>query len=172
MEVMLLNIVVLIFEVIYYSLFMKFTRKEGKFYKYVILFSLITIIFSFVGTNSLINYLLLILMILCGIKHIINIKISLCDMLWLIIMMLIKLIVELLLSIPLYCVINNIYVASIITGVLKCLFIFTFRYKISELCHKLKLLWNANNFYVRYIFSALTFIYTIVSILFLIIKFI
>ena len=81
-----LNIIVLIFEVLYYSLFMKYSRPEGKYYRYLILFTLITIIGLVIGTSNLISYLLLILMILYGIKYIVKIKISLYDMLVILIM--------------------------------------------------------------------------------------
>ena len=47
----ILNAIVLIFEVLYYALFMKFARKDGKFWKYILLFSLMTICSFFITTN-------------------------------------------------------------------------------------------------------------------------
>lgn len=40
----LLNAIVLIFEVLYYSMFMYFSKKEGKFWKYIVSFTIITLI--------------------------------------------------------------------------------------------------------------------------------
>ena len=78
---LVLNILVLIFEILYYSLFMKYARKESKFHKLILLFTMITIIGMIIGTNNLPSYLILILMMSFGMKHIGKLKVSLYDML-------------------------------------------------------------------------------------------
>ena len=77
---LVLNILVLIFEILYYSLFMKYARKESKFHKLILLFTMITIIGMIIGTNNLPSYLILILMMLFGMKHVARLKVSLYDM--------------------------------------------------------------------------------------------
>ena len=62
---MVMHIIVLLFEVLYYSMFMKFARKEGKFWRYLLLFSLITIVLIFTGTGNLYVYLIFVLLKKC-----------------------------------------------------------------------------------------------------------
>ena len=57
---MLFNIIVLFYEVLYYSLFMKFARKEGKLWRYIVLYALISLLFSVIGTKAFYSYLLFI----------------------------------------------------------------------------------------------------------------
>ena len=66
---LILNFIVLIFEILFYSMFMYYSKKEGKFSRYLLLFSLITIIGTIIKTNYLFSYLILVLMILYGIKY-------------------------------------------------------------------------------------------------------
>ena len=164
---MVLHIIVLLFEVLYYSMFMKFARKEGKFWRYLLLFSLITIFFYFFNTNNLYSYLMLILMILYGIKYIANVKISLYDMFVIFIMLILKLIIET----PIYFVLYkyvNIYINGIITGLIKFLILFLLKDKLNIVYINLKKKWDNNNFYIRYIFSIFMFLYCIFSCLFII----
>ena len=70
----LLNIIVILLEIIYYSLFMKYSRKEGKFYKYILLFLLFSFITIFVDKRFLINYVLIFLFILYGLKYIVKLN--------------------------------------------------------------------------------------------------
>lgn len=164
---MILNIIVLIFEVLYYSLFMKFARPEGKFYRYLILFSLITIVMLFVGTSNLYSYLIFVILSLLGIKYLIKEKAGLYDMLIIFIMLLIKLLIET----PLYFMLNgmlSIYLIGIITGILKVSMVLIFKNKINKFYLKFSNLWYKNNFYIRYIFSILMLIYCILSCLFII----
>ena len=90
----MLNIIVLIFEVLYYSLFMAFTRREGEFYKYIILFSLISIVGIVITTNNLLSYFLLIMMMTLGLKYIVGTKTSMFDMFLIVLMLFIKFIIE------------------------------------------------------------------------------
>lgn len=165
---LLLNVVVLVFEVLYYALFMKFARKEGKFWRYLLLFSAITIFFYFVGKRQIYSYLLLILMILYGMKYLVKLKISLYDMLIIFLMMIIKLFIEAPLSLSINLFIKDVYVVSSIVGFIKLLILYIMRNKINLFYNKFKILWNNNNFYIRYIFSTFMFVYVIVSCVFII----
>lgn len=164
---MVLHIIVLIFEVLYYSMFMKFARKEGKFWKYLLLFSLITVILFIFNTNNLYVYLMFILLALYGLKYIVNVKISLYDMFVIFIMLILKLIIET----PIYFVLYkyvNIYINGIITGLIKFLILFLLKDKLNIVYINLKKKWDNNNFYIRYIFSIFMFLYCIFSCLFII----
>ena len=46
-----LNILVLIFEVLYYSMFMYYAKGEGKFWKYILLFSIVSIFTGIFNIN-------------------------------------------------------------------------------------------------------------------------
>ena len=77
----ILNIIIIISEVLYYSLFMMYSKKEGKLTKYLLLFSMISLIFCFISHNNLESYLALAIMMLLGIKYIVKVKTSLYDLL-------------------------------------------------------------------------------------------
>ena len=161
---MVLHIIVLIFEVLYYSMFMKFARKEGKFWRYLLLFSLITIFFTFVGTTQLISYLILVLMILYGMKYIVKIKTSLFDILLIIIMLAIKIVIELLSMFIFYkflCL--NQVITTFIFEIIKILTILLSKNYLNLYYNKLKTTWDKNNFYIRYFFSIFAIIYVIIS---------
>lgn len=167
----ILNIIVLLFEVLYYSLFMRYARKEGKFYRYLILFMLITIIGLLIGTNGFISYMFLILMILFGLKYIIRIKTTLFDCLIILLMILLKVVIETVFYIPFHTVLD-IYKIGILYSIFKIIIIISLKNKIYNFVNKLKIKWNANNFYIRYTFSILTFIYVITSCIFIILYYI
>lgn len=163
---MVLHIIVLLFEVLYYSMFMKFARKEGKFWKYLLLFSLITIVFCFINVSNLFSYLILVLMMLYGLKYIVKIKVTLYDMLLIVAMLLLKLIIEFVVMIIFYNLLNfNQFLTTIIFDLVKILFLFIFKNKIYKIAVKLKEIWNKNNFYVRYFFTIGVYIYVIISII-------
>lgn len=163
---MVLHIIVLIFEVLYYSMFMKFAKNEGKFWRYLLLFSLITIVFCFINVSNLFSYLILVLMMLYGLKYIVKIKVTLYDMLLIVAMLLLKLIIEFVVMIIFYNLLNfNQFLTTIIFDLVKILFLFIFKNKIYKIAVKLKELWNKNNFYVRYFFTIGVYIYVIISII-------
>ena len=162
-------ILVLISEILYYSMFMYSCRKEGKFYKYLICFSLITIMGLFIGTNHLVSYLALILLMLYGMKYIVGIKITLYDALIIFIMLFVKVAIET----PVYMIGQgkyDIYELGIISSVCKLImFDFGFIRKFLNMMYiKLKVIWYKNNFCIRYIFSVGAFAYCIVSCIFII----
>ena len=161
----LLNILVLVFEILYYSMFMYYAKGEGKFKRYLLLFSLITIIMIFTGTNSLYSYLIFVLTTLYGLKYIVKVKTSLYDMLVILIILFIKFVIEIIFYYLLLMFSKNIFLNATIYGVIKTFIIFIlgnnniikFNYR------RLNKLWNNNNFYIRYIFSCLGFIYVILT---------
>ena len=163
-----LNIIVLVLEILYYSIFMYYAKGEGKFWRYLLLFSLITFIGCVIGTNYLFSYLILVLMILYGIKYIVKAKTSLYDMLVIIIMLFLKIMFET----PLYFIFNTIninrMIMSILTNTIKLSFVFIINRRLNTFYKNLKYKWDKNNFYIRYIFSCLLYIYVIVTIILLI----
>lgn len=164
------NIIVLIFEVLYYSMFMYFSKKEGKFCKYILLFSLITISGLFIKTNNLISYLYLVLAMLFGIKYIVKVKTTLYDMFYILVMLLLKLIIEFTFCMILYILFKNTFISIIISNIVKLSFILLSKNNINNFYLKLKKKWDNNNFYIRYIFSCFTYVYVIVSVLFIIFR--
>ena len=163
---MIANIIVLIFEVLYYSMFMKFARKEGKFWRYLLLFSLITIVIIFLQNQNFVTYLIFVLLALYGLKYIVKIKISLYDMLIIVIMLLLKLAIEFIFFVTLYELFNfGHFITIIVFDIAKILFLLIMKKKLNRYYKKLKILWDNNNFYIRYIFTCLTYIYVIFTLL-------
>ena len=159
---MIANIIVLIFEILYYSMFMKFAKNEGKFWRYLLLFSLITIVMLFVGTNTLYAYLIFVLLALYGIKYIVKTKASLYDMVIIYIMLFVKLIIELAVSYFVYfLIINNTLIVTSVFAVIKIIVLLIMKNKMNLIYNHLKLKWDKNNFYIRYIFVVMNFLYII-----------
>ena len=168
--IILLNILGLIFEILFYSLFMKFTRKEGNFFKYLFAFTTITVIGLIIGTQSLISCLLLIAMILLGIKYIVKIKTTFYDLFFIFLMMLFKLILEAIIVFFISIIIKDPYVMAITLGIVKILFILLFREYLNKIYEYIKIFWYQNKFFIRYIFDILMFAYVILSCVFLILN--
>ena len=169
---LLLNVVVLVFEVLYYALFMKFARKEGKFWRYLLLFSLMTFCLFFMKTTKIYTILVISLFILYGLKYIVKLKVSLYDMLVTSVMLLLKLFLEMTFSLLFYAFIKNIIIDSTITGIIKIFIILLMKNSINKVYQKFERLWKNNNFYIRYIFTIIVFSYIICTCLFYIIKWI
>lgn len=164
-----LNVVILILETLYYSVFMKISRREGKFSRYLLLFTLFSIISLFLNKNFMLNYVLIFLVILYGLKYIVRISISLYDLLFIIIMFLIKIVIE----IPFYylfVLLLNGVTSTLLFQSIKVLLVYIFRNKLPIIYKQLNEKWKNNNFYIRYIFTILLFTYVIVSCLFLILR--
>ena len=167
---LILNIIVLIFEVLYYSLFMYYSKNEGKLSRYILLFSLITIFFCFVSTSNLYSYLFLILLMLYGLKYIVKLKISLYDMLVIFEMLLLKIIIETPIYIILKIFTENNFILTLPSSIIKIMLLYIFRENLKNMYVKFKKLWDNNNFYIRYIFTTLMFLFVIFSCVFLIVK--
>ena len=166
---LVLNILVLIFEILYYSLFMKYARKESKFHKLILLFTMITIIGMIIGTNNLPSYLILILMMLFGMKHVARLKVSLYDMLIIVIMIILGILIQLPCYMVLSKIIENLYVMLTIYQLIKLIIVILLRNRIASMYIKLYKKWSNNDFYIRYLFSIFVFLYAIASCLFIII---
>lgn len=164
---LILNFIVLIFEILFYSMFMYYSKREGKFSRYLLLFSLITIFFSFVGTTQLISYVVLIFMMLYGIKHIVKVKTTLYDMFILSLMLIFKIIIEGIVVLIFYNIFG-MYITIFLFEIIKILTLIIFRNKLSLFYKYMYKLWYKNNFYIRYIFSCLIVVYVIFSALALI----
>ena len=66
---LILNIIVLIFEVLYYALFMKFARKEERLYKYILAFILGTIVVALLDGIKVIAYVSFIFTVLLSLLN-------------------------------------------------------------------------------------------------------
>lgn len=165
---MILYAIVLAFEVLYYSLFMKFARRDGKLWRYILLFTLVNIFFFIVGTGQVYSYLLLILTILLGLKYIGKIKTTSYDMFFIFIMLIFKTSIETLITIPSYYILHDMFIATLIADFFKIGIIALIRNKIKDAYETLHIKWINNNFYIRYIFSIFMFLYVLLSCVFLI----
>ena len=166
-----LYINILLFEIIYYSTFIKFSKKEGSFIKYLLMFTIITLIGIIITTNTLYSYLVLICMIVLGMKYFVKVKTSLFDIMIIFIMLLIKVMIET----PIYLIFYkhlSIFSMGLIYSFFKMLFITLTRKKLHNFYNKLNKLWKNNNFYIRYLFSTFMYIYTIISCIFIILYYI
>lgn len=163
-----LNIIVLIFEILFYSLFMKFARKEGNFIRYIIAFTMVVLIGGITNVQTLVSYAIGLITILLTLKYVVKLKVSLYDLLFVFIMFFIKLLIEL----PVYMIFSNILniTAFYITmESVKIICIIMIRKEINKLYNYLKVKWDKNNFYIRYIFTTFMFLYFIFTALYLIV---
>lgn len=162
---MILNIIVLILEVLYYSLFLKFAKNENNLWRYILGFIIVSIIGVFIKTNYLISYVLLIILIVSVLKFIARIKIKNFDILVIVIMLLIKILIEGISVIIFYNLLNmNTFIVTLIFMTIKLLFVILLRKRINKVYNVLNKKWNNNDFNIRYIFSIFILIYTIISI--------
>jgi len=165
----MLNIVVLIFEILYYSLFVKFAKKEGKFYKYLIVFTVSTLIIGFINIENLSAYLIFIITSITLLKYIFKIKTKVYDVVVIAIMLLIKLFIELVIVIIFSNLIES-YLIYILFSLIKIIFVYLSKNYLNKIYNKLSIKWNNNNFYIRYGFSLVIIIYVMVAIISLIAK--
>lgn len=162
-----LNSIILIFEVLYYSLFMYFSKREGKLWKYIISFTIITLIIGFLGTNNTATYLVFIMLNLISFKYFVKCNPKLFDVLIMVIMMLFKVLLELCWYLPLHNTFS-IYKIGLMYSVVKVNLVLVLKDSLKDIYKKLHKLWNNNNFYIRYIFGISMFIYCIVTCVFII----
>lgn len=158
------NILTLIFEVIYYSMFIKLCKKEGNFIRYISLFTLITIMLMFIGTNQIYSYLVIVLLMLYGLKYIVKIKVGLYDVLLLFLMLLFKIIIEYMVVLVFFNILKMpISINIVLFSIIKIVILYLLRNKMYNFNKYLNKKWLDNNFYVRYIFTILVFVYVIIS---------
>lgn len=162
-----LNMVVLVLEILYYSIFMYYAKGEGKFCRYLLLFSLMTGIMLLVNTSTIYSYLIFVVLSLYGLKYLVKVKTSLYDMLVIIIMIFLGIAIQY----PFYLIglkLGIRYEITFIYEPIKILAILLSRNFIKRQYNKLKIKWNNNNFYIRYIFTCLMYLYVIITIVFII----
>lgn len=164
---MILNIIVLIFEVLYYSMFMYYAKKEGKLWKYILLFSIVTIICGFINTKVFLNYLFLIIFILIGYKILINKKIIFFDVFIIFIMMIFKILFEFF-TFYFFSLFFSNNISIIIFEILRLFFVLYVNFNLKKFFDNIKTKWDKNDFYIRYLFIIISFSYVIFSCLYLI----
>lgn len=147
---------------------MKFSKKDGKTSRYILLFIINTIIIFLLNSKELYVYLIFVLTTYIGLKYIVKTKTSFYDMLIIVLMLMIKLFLEMLTIGVLFAILKNAYVLSTIAGVIKIVLLIAFKSKMHNHYLNLKKIWDNNNFNLRYIFSLALFLYTIISSMFLI----
>ena len=163
---LILTIAVLFIEVLYYSLFMKFARKEGKLWKYLLLFTLITILFAFIGADKIYSYLFLILIILYGFKYLVRIKTTVYDMLFIMLMLLTKGIIEHITVLIFYVMLkSSILFTTILFSIFKIIFLVILKNKLNLVYNYMLIKWKNNCFYIRYLFTIFMYSYVIISII-------
>lgn len=168
MKLMAIYIIILIFEILYYSFFMKYSINKGKFWRYLLLFIIFSAISWFMNDTSPISYMIILLMILYGLKYIVKVKITLYDLFFIFVMMLMKVLIELIIALPTMLILNDIEISKIIMGTMKLSFILIIRKELNPLYLTLQKHWENNRFFIRYIFTILMFLYVIFSCVFLI----
>lgn len=162
----LANIIVLIFEVVYYSLFIKNCKNECRIGKYITLFSIASIMTLFIG-NNLFSYLIFVLFVLYGLKYYVKCKTSLYDLFVIIAMIVIKTTIEFIICNIIYLISRDTFISLLIANVVK-VYLVTNKLPINNMYRYMNKLWNNNNFYIRYVSMTLLYIYVIFSVLFLI----
>ena len=163
----LMNIIVLIFEVLYYSMFMYYAKKEGKLWKYILLFSIVTIICGFINTKVFLNYLFLIIFILIGYKILINKKIIFFDVFIIFLMMIFKILFEFF-AFYFFSLFFSNNISIIIFEILRLFFVLYVNFNLKKFFDNIKTKWDKNDFYIRYLFIIISFSYVIFSCLYLI----
>lgn len=158
-----LNIILLLVDIIFYSIFLYSCRRDGKFNRYVILGIIVTVLALIVGTNNLLSYLLLVMTFLLGMKYIVKVKTSLYDMFIIIVMLFTKVSLELFPFVVFYVMMENYAVVYTLMIILKLLFLITARNNLHLFYKTMKKLWLNNVFKIRYIFICCTYIYVIIT---------
>jgi len=163
--IILSNILVMILEVLYYSLFMKFAKKDGKLYKYIILFSISTLIVGLINSENFSSYLVFVLASYIGLKYIVRTKASIYDILIILLMLLLNITIELPFYLIFYKLIHfNHYVMVLLFELVKLLVVFIIKYKLRINYVKFKKIWDDNRFTLRYISTTIIYSYVIITI--------
>lgn len=160
----LLNFVVLAFEIIYYSLFMKSIKREGKFWKYVVIFILITLLTLLFGSKTLLVYWMYIFIPIILMKYIFKIDVKLFDIFMILLVLIVKIIIEGTIVL-LFKNLLGFTTITFIFEILKILVILLLGKIFNKIYLKGIEIWNNNNFYIRYFTSILLIIYTIITVL-------
>jgi len=158
------DFVVLILEVLFYSLFMKYSKKEGKLIRYVFVFIISSILVALLR-NYFPAYLLFIFSSYIGLKYIVRIKPSLYDVLVIIVMLLLNVTIEL----PIYLIFFKLFhfnrdIVTIMFELVKLFVVMIGKKCFDENYLKFKNVWDHNDFNLRYGFTIMLYLYVIVTI--------
>ena len=162
------QLIIFLLEILYYTLFFGFCRKNDKYYKLFVVFLIANIISFFIGYGTFYSYALYFTEISI-LARLLNIKMTLYDIFVLIISMIFKLIIELLFFIIIR---ENIslFIWVLAMGITKNMILLFINKILNKLYYKLKDLWINNNFYIRYLFSTFLYLYLIFSIIYIIFR--
>lgn len=160
----LLNFIVLAFEIIYYSLFMKSIKREGKFWKYVVIFVISTIFTLIFSKYSILSYVFIIFSTLIVGKYILKINMKLYDFYLILAMMFFKILIEAI-TYTLFVNILGQYITIFLFEFLKILFVFIFNKALNKVYEKGMEVWKNNNFYIRYFTAIILILYLIFTVL-------
>lgn len=162
-----LNAIVLIFEILYYSLFMYYSKNEGKLSKYVLLFSLITAILFFTENSSLYSYLFFIVSTFLGMKYIVNCKVKFFDLFIIFSMLLFNFLLQLFPFIFIKLFTKDIIIKTLFLILIKGIFIFKSNI-LRSIFNNMKVKWDKNFFFIRYTFVVIMFLLIISSAIYII----
>lgn len=168
----LITIMLFILEVLFYSLFIKFSKKEGKIWRYILLFTLVSILIGFINSKKLISYFVFVLCTYLGLKYIVRIKASLYDMLVIVVMLLLNVTIEF----PIYLIFYKLFHLNLIIVTIMFELVKLFVVVIGKRCFnenylEFKNVWDRNDFNVRYGFTIIIYLYVIITITLKIITF-
>lgn len=162
------QLIIFCLEILYYTLFFGFCRRSEKFYKLFIVFLLSNIISFFIGYGSFYSYAFYFVEIAI-LMRLLKIKMTLYDILVLIVSMIFKLFIELIFFIFIRDNISTFFWVLLI-GIAKNNILILIHKYLNTLYYKLKKLWLNNNFYIRYLFSTFLYLYLIFSIIYIILR--
>lgn len=159
------NIIVLIFEVLFYSLFMKYSRKDGKLRDYILLFTICSIIVALINGKYFPTYLIFILATYIGLKYIVRTKPNLYDVLVIVVMLLLNVVIEL----PIYLIFYKLFhfnhiVVTLLFELVKLVVVLFGKDGFNDLYLENKKIWDNNNFNIRYGFTIMLYIYVVITI--------
>ena len=162
------QLIVFLLEILYYTMFFSFCRKDEKPYKLFLVFLISNIISFFIGYGSFYSYAFYFIEIAI-LTRLLKIKMTLYDILVLIVSMIFKLFIEVMFFI--FIRENITTFAWICTiGIVKNNILIICNKKLNEIYNKLKKLWLNNNFYIRYLFSTFLYLYLIFSVIYIIVR--
>lgn len=159
--------VILLFEVLFYSLFIKFVKPKSSFIRLLMLFAFLTLVNYIIG-SSIYAYIFFVILALLGLKYFVKTETTIYDLFIIVIMILFKAFLEIIDGLILQLFFENSNIISVGTSLLKTLILFPLKDNLLYQYRNFNLKWKNNNFYVRYIFTILIYVYVIFSLLFLI----
>ena len=156
---------VLIAEIIYYSLFMYYSKKDN-ILKYILSFALVTIVGLAINTNNFVSYSILVFLMMFIMRYVFKMNIKLYNILTIILMLAMKILIEYTVVIILFNILKcSILITTIVFTILKILMVVLCRNGLTKIDNSIETKWNNNNFYIRYFTTIGIFLYIIISII-------